>query len=200
MKKNLLSIAMLFAFACSASAASLTWKTSNVQFDGSALKNNESVSAYLIYLSSGTLATSYDISAATDADSVAAAVGKVVDTKSKSGATGSMSQTWSWTIPDTGLDPSTGAYGAGDVFTVLLAYEKEGTTYYNLSSATYAIAGITDNRGTETMSPSMAFTYSDGGSSSTIKGGGGWTVAVPEPSTAALALAGLALLLKRRKA
>ena len=36
-------------------------------------------------------------------------------------------------------------------------------------------------------------------SATTVTPGGGWA-AVPEPSTAALALAGLALLLKRRKA
>ena len=41
--------------------------------------------------------------------------------------------------------------------------------------------------------------YTTAEPSSKVSPGGGWT-AVPEPSTAALALAGLALLLKRRKA
>ena len=78
-------------------------------------------------------------------------------------------------------------------------YAAEGKTYYNLSTTTYTLSSIADNTSTETMSTASSFTWTTGEDSSSLKAGGGWT-AVPEPSTAALALAGLALLLKRRKA
>ena len=85
---------------------------------------------------------------------------------------------------------------------MLLSYTKEGKTYYNISSTTYTLSGYTDATSTPdpyNLTPSnQTYTMADA-STTKVSPGGGWT-AVPEPSTAALALAGLALLLKRRKA
>jgi hypothetical protein len=195
--KTFAIIAMTTFMATMASAASLTWKVSAVKFDGNTLKSNSDVTAYLIYLSSGALSSPYDIMGATTADAVAAKIGTVVDTKKGTGALGSMSDPFNWTY--TTKDSANGVYGNGDTFGFLLAYAAEGKTYYNLSTTTYTLSNIADNTSTETMSTASSFTWTTGEDSSSLKAGGGWT-AVPEPSTAALALAGLALLLKRRKA
>ena len=90
----------------------------------------------------------------------------------------------------------------GDVFGMLLSYTSGGKTYYNIAATTYTLSGFADATSTvdsyKLAASAMTYTTAD---ASTTKAapGGGWTV-VPEPSTAALALAGLALLLKRRKA
>ena len=79
-------------------------------------------------------------------------------------------------------------------------YSNEGKTYFNLSSSTYTMSGLSDELSTPTAA-SFAFNYGGPTESTKVSSGSGWVqAAVPEPSTAALALAGLALLLKRRKA
>ena len=83
----------------------------------------------------------------------------------------------------------------------MLSYVSGGKTYYNLGSETYTVSGMADSTSSLNAFKPAASTFSYGSSSegTSVSAGSGW-VAVPEPSTAALALAGLALLLKRRKA
>ena len=93
-----------------------------------------------------------------------------------------------------------------------MTYTKDGTTYYNISSDIYTVpAGTADNAtGVET---TFGFSFADGGEVSKLSSaviGDGWfsigqqqdpiTPEVPEPATGALALAGVALLFKRRRA
>jgi len=192
MKKTILAIALLVASATSSMAISFSWASATaIKFDGANLKSNPDVTGYLVYLGSGgSYADSYTLEASSTPDSVVSSVGTQL---SSLAGTSGMSKI------STKATFDFGTYNNGDVFGMLLTYVKDGTTYYNLSSSTYTLSGITD----ETSGPdgaSFAFSYDTKGESSSLSSGGGWTVAVPEPSTAALALAGLALLLKRRRA
>ena len=83
----------------------------------------------------------------------------------------------------------------------VLSYKSGDDTYWNVSSSVYELtqANIDALREDGTALPDSSFAFSNSVSSGSGSVGGGWAQ-VPEPSTAALALAGLALLLKRRKA
>ena len=100
----------------------------------------------------------------------------------------------SWTI-------DTDNYSNGDTFAVLLKYTgaSDGKVYFNLSSALVTMEGVSLDPPVNANNTSSAFSYSTSSEKGKLTAGGGWT-AVPEPSTAALALAGLALLIKRRRA
>ena len=185
MKKTFLTIAALAMMATSASALSFQWATNILKFDGTNLKSDNAVSAYLVYLGSGvsTLKDSYAF------DSLPTAVGTQVDAKDGTAATSKVSQKFTFDF---------GTYENGDSFALVAKYTKNGETYWNVSETVYTLTGIAD----ETSSPDAAnFTFNNSTATpaASVTTGGGWT-AVPEPSTAALALAGLALLLKRRKA
>ena len=190
MKKTFLAIVALAFVASSASALSFSWSATKVAFDGNQLKNDTAITGYLIYLSSGSFDSSYTISESSTGNSVASSIGTLVSSASKTTAVAKIAGTASFDY---------GEYTNGDVFGLLLTYTgSDGKTYFNLSQTTYTLSGITS----ETSSPdAAAFTMSYSGPTekTSVSSGGGWT-AVPEPSTAALALAGLALLLKRRKA
>jgi hypothetical protein len=84
-------------------------------------------------------------------------------------------------------------------FGLYLTYtDGDNVTWYNVSSSSYTIpAGSSDI--TTGLSATFAFDWKQNDAGTKLTSGGGWTQ-VPEPSTAMLALAGLALLLKRRKA
>lgn len=174
--------------AVSVSATSVDWKSNALSFDTTELKKSTAVVGYLVYLTSGALSTSYKM----DESFSAATVGTVVSTDSD-GANkgGQVTGTAEWDY---------GTYVNGNAFALVLSYADSvsGKTYWQISSTVNKLSGISD----ETSIPT-AFNNYDGSSTvssgSSISAGGGW-VAVPEPSTAALALAGLALLLKRRKA
>ena len=186
--KKLLSLLAVGLLATQASAISISWQLAGVSFDGATLKSAGSeFVASLVYLGpSGSLADSYDISS----------IESTLDiVKSSTSTTSKGVNTGSYDIPV--ADPSAN----GDVYAMLLSYTTEGKTYYNLSSSLFTVSGIADaTSGLDQYKiPSGSQNYTTAADSSTIKAGGGWT-AVPEPSTAALALAGLALLLKRRKA
>ena len=188
MKKTSLTI-ILSMLASVASALSFDWSTADlVEYGGETLKN-AAVSGYVIYLESGSYATSYAINKDTTAESLANSMGTVVGTTSGTTRKGLLTDTATFTY---------GTYKNDDVFGLLLAYTVDSKTYFNIASSTYTLSNIAD----ETSTPpdaEFAVSFSGPSSKSSVSAGGGWT-AVPEPSTAALALAGLALLLKRRKA
>ena len=74
---------------------------------------------------------------------------------------------------------------------MLVTTMQDGKTYYWASSE-YNVSASDDNWDSTSLKYTMSQTAASGPNNN-------WT-AVPEPSTAALALAGHALLLKRRKA
>lgn len=191
MKKAILTLTAIFAFTMSASAVSFTWASSTaIKFDGSNLKSVSTVTGYLIYLGSGAYDTSYTLSETSTGDAVSSDIGTVIANKSGTSAMSKISSAATFDY---------GTYDNGDVFGMLLVYSNEGKTYFNLSSDTYTMSGLSDELSTPTAA-SFTFNYGGPTESTKVSSGGGWTVAVPEPSTAALALAGLALLIKRRRA
>ena len=90
-----------------------------------------------------------------------------------------------------------------NVFGVLITYtDANGDVWYNLSSNTFTISGAADDTfGIDKQYFDFAWTNDESGAEAPTAGGGWWTApAVPEPVSAGLALAGIALLLKRRRA
>ncbi len=190
--KKILTLCLLVLSAASASALSFDWTISGIKFDGVAIKKSTDVVGHLIYLGDGgSYSSSYALSKDSTADSIASAIGTKVDTSSTATSNaGKLTTTYTFDY---------GTKDNGDVFGVLLSYTTGGKTYYNLSSSTFTLSGIAD----ETSSldaGTFSFSFDTAGEKNSISSGSGWTVAVPEPSTAALALAGLALLIKRRRA
>ena len=195
--KKLLIAALVCAISLSASAVTFTWAATKIAYDGSTLKNSTAVTGYLIYLGTSSLSSSYTLSADSTAASIASTIGTQVDSKNKTSAVGKLAGEWDFNYSD--------GYSNGEGnFAMLLVYEGD-KTYFNLTSATLTLSGGNDAdvaNAIAAVNPSdgtFSFSYADGGTSSSLKAGGGWT-AVPEPSTAMLALAGLALLIKRRRA
>ena len=183
--KKLLTLALV-GIAGMASAVTMQWGGSKIAFDGNTLKSDTKVTGYLIALDS--FSESYTL---TDSFS-ASDIGVQVDMKEKTSAVGKLTGVWS-------ID--TTKYDNGSTFAVLLKYTgaSDGKTYYNLSSDLVEMSGMATDPPANAANTESSFSYSTSSSSGKLTKGGGWT-AVPEPSTAALALAGLALLLKRRKA
>ena len=185
MKKILASIAVGLLAVSSASALSFDWDITKVSFNDALLKSDTTVIGYCVYLASGSYSTSYDL---TDPFSVSS-IGTIVGTKEGTSNKAKLGGTTTFDYGD---------YKNGDVFGFVLSYASGGKTYYNIASDTYTLSGIVDESSSLTTATGT-FNYGTKGESKTISSGTGWT-AVPEPSTAALALAGLALLIKRRRA
>jgi len=189
--KKLLTITAIAFVAGAASAVNMTWATAAaVQFDGTKLKSDTGVTGYLVYateLSTYTVDDSFD----------ASKVGPVLAELNKTSAVSKISGTW--------YDIDTDTYKNGDTFAVLLKYVKEGDTYWNLTSELIAMSGMAIDPPTNADGTQFAFNYGKG-TDGTLTAGGGWakaiasTPVVPEPATGALALAGIALLFRRRKA
>ena len=193
MKKLIATIALCGLFAVNASALSFTCASAALKFDSTTLKSDATVTGYLIYLGSEeSLSSSYALAADSTVSSIVSSIGtQAGDPKNKTSVAGKISSSFTFDY---------GSYNNGDTFAMLAVYTgaADGKTYYNLSGDVYTLSGIT----AENSSPegaSFSFSSSVAGESPSLAKGGGWT-AVPEPSTAMLALAGLALLIKRRRA
>ena len=186
----------LVAAATASFGASINWgTTSAATFNGTKMGG---VKATLIHIGATDLAedATFTITASSTLSSLANTIGTDTESTTTSTASGmglgKVAGTWTF---DSGLSNN-------DYVAILLSYTAEGVTWYNLTTTTKVtyneVAGVWNNS-----SNAANWSYSGGtaddSKTGTIKAGGGWT-AVPEPSTAALALAGLALLLKRRKA
>ena len=190
-------LAFALAFVASASfAASINWgTTTKTAFAGSTIGG---VEARLLYIGASDLSedAKFTITATDTLASLANKIGTDTESTASSTASGMLKGKLSGTYTfDSGLND-------GDYVAILLSYTSGGKTYFNLSQ-TVATAYNAVVGAWEDASAVASFTYSGGSAeaaeSGSLTAGGGWT-AVPEPSTAALALAGLALLLKRRKA
>jgi len=187
--KHILGIAAVALLANIAGAASIDWSSAAVAFGGDTLKKDTGVAGYLVYLSSGSLESTYTIDDSFSAAKVGTVVSSDTDGTNKGGLlTGTLA------VTDLG-------YGNGDAFAMVLSYTSGGKTYWNISSAVQTLSGLDDSDPRVNPADWESFSVSStiAGETGKASGGSGWT-AVPEPSTAALALAGLALLLKRRKA
>jgi len=182
--KRILAI-VLVALVASAQAATVKWNwqsSAGVKFDTTSLGGNGT--AYLLFIGSDSIDTytfdEYVTMAQTENTPVATAATKM----SKINAT--------VTTPDT----------AGN-FVSVLSYKNGDDLYWNVASEVYALtqANIDALVNDGTAIPNSSFVHSSTVNSTAGSGtvGGGWAM-VPEPSTAALALAGLALLIKRRRA
>ena len=205
--KKTITFLSFFVLALTSQAVGFTWKSSaQVQFGDSlvsALTPN-TYTAYLVYLGSGSWgSTTIGESGLTFATSDKATGDSLTSLSGKTGALAKRNSQFSGSFDHAiGSTTSSGyTVAAGDYFGVYLAYtDGDGKTWYNLSSSVYQIpTSADDSTALDDASFAFASTKSELSSGSSVSAGGGW-VAVPEPSTAALALAGLALLLKRRKA
>ena len=180
MKKFLILAAAMLTVSANAATIQWAWKSSAaVKFDTTSLGSKGT--AYLVYLGSDT-ATDYSF-----AQLVEKASATTITTSTSLGKINAKPQ----------MESST---AAGNYATVM-SFVSEEKTYWNVSSTTYTVTedGIEDLLENGTALPDSSFAFSSSVSSGSGTVGGGWAQ-VPEPSTAALALAGLALLLKRRKA
>lgn len=181
--KTILST-LLVAIAASVQAATINWNWKSdavVKFDTTSIGGNGT--AYLIYLGAKevtdyTFAQFVDMTASAEANAPTK-VGKV----NTSGVATDTTHTGN--------------------FATVLSYKSGDDTYYNVSSSMYTItsAQVTSLLNEGTPLPDSSFSFSNSVTTEKGKGtvGGGWAM-VPEPSTAMLALAGLALLIKRRRA
>jgi hypothetical protein len=207
MKKTILS-AVLASLAMSSYGLGFSWQSSAAVSFGESLVSGltpNTYTAYLVYLGSDAAWGNTTItSSGIQLDTGDLATGDT--STSIAGKTGLQAKKNSTFVEEfSGLIGSTTSGGwtvkAGDTLGVFLKYtDADGKDWFNVSADTFTI----DSAATDiTTGLSGTFAFSSSKTSITEGGkataGGGW-VAVPEPSTAALALAGLALLLKRRKA
>ena len=201
MKKAFTAIAVLALTIGAASALSFQWGTSTAVTFNEAKLNSAALAApatvELIYLGTDK-AWSFDESGlVTDelADTGSITTSGLV---AKRGfGNGEIAKA----LGDTFADNST--FGNGNVFGVLITYtDTEGNVWYNLSSNTFTLTGADDDsKDIPKQNFDFAWTNDSTGAEAPTAGGGWWTApAVPEPVSAGLALAGIALLLKRRRA
>ena len=201
MKKAFTAIAALALTIGAASALSFEWGTNTaITFNGTKLNSAAlaaPVTAELIYLGTDN-AWSFDESGLVTDEAVSTGsvtTGGAPTAKGK--ANGKINQLMGTSFADGSK------FGNGNVFGVLITYtDADGAVWYNLSSNTFTISGAADDTfGIDKQYFDFAWTNDESGAEAPTAGGGWWTApAVPEPVSAGLALAGIALLLKRRRA
>ena len=203
MKKTILALAVIVS-AISASAVSISWNGNgtNSKFFGLTEGTTMSVGSgsetagmkvyYILYSNYETVKALGKVEASEiETYAVATASGQ---TSGSAGAAGRVA----------GSTATTAFTTAGVDFFARVYTAFEGKTYFMDVFGGAGTDGVwtTTQSGDESAQEKFAWVNSTsyGGSTSTSVGTKNAWVAVPEPSTAALALAGLALLLKRRKA
>ena len=201
MKKAFTAIAVLALTIGAASALGFQWATSSaITINGTKLNSAAlaaSATVELIYLGTDNAWSFDDLGVPTDE---VANTGSITTTglASKRGyGNGKLDKLL-------GSDFADGSkLGNGNVFGVLITYtDADGAVWYNLSSNTFTLSNAADDGAViDQQYFDFAWTNDESGADAPTAGGGWWTApAVPEPVSAGLALAGLALLLKRRRA
>ena len=200
MKKLAVLIVALAAFA--SQAASFNWGTGTVKvsFDGTALTTAASAATgYLVLLTTGSVSDLYTVDYTTPGSITGASYVSDKETTSSglANAKGRIAGSY-----------SSSSIANGQVYGMYITFtDSAGKQWFNFSSDTYTISGVT--LGNEALTAAaFGFDFASKteitSSAQSISAGGGWhsinIPPVPEPSTAMLALAGLALLIKRRKA
>lgn len=200
MKKAFTAIAALALTIGAASALSFSWGTSTaISFNGTKLTTADlaaPATVELIYLGTDKAWSFDDLGVPTDE---AVSTGSIAVSGAPT-AKGKGSGVFDKLFGASYADNST--VNASNVFGVLITYtDANGDVWYNLSSNTFALTGAADDTFNVTKQNfDFAWTNDESGAEAPTAGGGWWTVPVPEPVSAGLALAGIALLLKRRRA
>jgi hypothetical protein len=192
--KTILAIVAFATLSMSASATQIAWGSTGALFNDQTqmtTKNGYSTSAYLVYLGDSTATwDSFDI--ASFVSDTSSAVG--AKTANAAGAVSYAKDNYIFTVGDTipNNAPAKIADGNSNFGVVFISsgtgWGDEQTHYFTSEVTTFSTSGSDYSAATETFTTAPA-----------VAQGSSWQT-VPEPSTAALALAGLALLLKRRKA
>ena len=190
--KKIITMLVVALVAVSASAATFAWGTGStkVSFDGTAITTSNGAIGYLVLLTG----SSFDIA-------IEDGVGIVAPSYVNSQANTS-------TGLATGKGRITGKYASesvanGQNYGMFITYNDGTDTWYNFSSTVYTVSGLADE--TSSLGDAVfAFDFasqSDVTDGDTITAGSGWVkyTAVPEPASAMLALAGVAMLIRRRK-
>ena len=190
--KKLLTIA-IFGMVLSTQAAQINWGLAGqVKYDGT-LVGNGGATFTLVYLAD---ATTWETAALDIAKGTSATGATTVSTKTTNAGSMSMQNAspWIFSWADDGVTdiPNTKVANPS-AFAFLVTTEHEGQTFY-WASETYTVSDSDSNWNGTSQTYTMNLTTANAMGAN----GENWT-AVPEPSTAALALAGLALLLKRRR-
>ena len=200
MKKAFTAIAALALTIGAASALGFDWTTgSKISFNGTQLTTAElaaPVTIELIYLGTDNTWSFAESGLVTDE---AVSTGTVTVT----GGAAARGKGYGKLDKLLGTDFADGSkLGNGNVFGVLITYtDTEGNVWYNLSSNTYTLAGADmDGSVIPRQTFDFAWTKDESGAEAPTAGGGWWMTPVPEPMTVICGLAGLALLLKRRRA
>ena len=192
-------IILLSLIATTASfGASFVWGTGSTvsAFGSTEFKTAGNVGTMnLVYLSDGKTSSLYTV----DGDALTAATANATATPATSGMASKKGKV--------SAEFDNSLVANGNVFGAYFTYNDGTDTWYNFSSTTYTVTGL--NLGTETLDNAVfAFDFATKteAAASDVNVGGGWykvvasSPAVPEPGTAALALLGVGMLLKRRKA
>ena len=189
--KKFITMMVVALVAVSASAASFNWGTgaTKVSFGGTAVTSANGAMGYLVLLTG----TSLEASVIENAISAPSAVANQANTSVGFPAV---------------LGRIGGTYDSADVangqnYGMFITYSDGTDTWYNFSSTVYTVSGLAD--ATSSLDDAtFAFdftTQNEVSNGDAITAGKGWykAVAVPEPASAMLALAGVAMLIRRRK-
>ena len=182
-------VVALVAF--SASAATFKWGTGSekVYFNGTAITTTNGAIGYLVLLTGSSL----DASVVEGIMQTPSAIANKANTSTGlASAKGKITDTY-----------TSDSIANGQNYGMFITYSDGTDTWYNFSSTVYTVSGLAD--ATSSLGDAVfAFdfatqtTVTDGDA---VTAGGGWykAVAVPEPASAMLALAGVAMLIRRRK-
>ena len=201
MKKTITILALTISIV--SQAATFRWNTQSITFDSVNVGAGQPVS--LLYLGNG---GSFDYASFFDNDYTVQATHTTMDGKSSG---------------QIGLQPTTvsgSPTSNGDVYLAVIKRTVGGLDYYNASTLPFVISGVVDDSSDipnyvaqfNFGKTDLSATYGVGGDYATLelaqtalwgKAGSGWTsftfIPVPEPATGAMALAGLALLFRRKR-